>query len=370
MHKKIFLIIGLFISLPLYSSHIVVGIEANAEGTLSSDSFAKLMSCLTSRPISSIEIEKLPANRLTSSIQKGLIAAAFPARQGEPNGTFNLPPISVGELLLISKSSVAVKNIGILRGDEALYAPFISTKGQQLILESVDTASLLKGLTLNHVDGIYLEKKQIPKKFDAKTFQQQTVYYLPHQIQLSSLFLKQSGLNKQTLIHKANKCFNPHPYKISSQSREHLFHKVSPLIQLLQRKLIITPTTFQDLGKLEKQWSKSKTFRQQIMDSKYSTELRKLLVDSPYVIEALVYNHQGGLLGSNDQPTDFDQSDEDKFTRVRDNENFSLNNISDIQFDLSTNRFLVEITARLFDAQNNYAGGISLGIDINSYLLK
>ncbi|MCP4915275.1 MAG: hypothetical protein GY909_19295 [Oligoflexia bacterium] len=76
----------------------------------------------------------------------------------------------------------------------------------------------------------------------------------------------------------------------------------------------------------------------------------------------------GSLVGYFGNISDFDQSDENKYFVVKNSTKFSMQNISDIYYDKSTDVFQVGISIRSEDYKSQFSGGIYLGVDLNKLL--
>ncbi len=345
-----------------------VALADSAEVHLSRDEFTHIMSCLSGKSILRLFVDVIPENHLEPALQKKLVSAIFPSIDLKTNNGMLLPPLEVDEIIYIFKKKLPSKNIGIFRGEEAYSRNFVKKNNFKVILETSSVESLLKGMQINRVDGVIIKKKLIPPSFPLHDFESRTISYQPLSIELGDLFFKSIGNTSDKVLRNISKCQHSKNYIINLAVKEQIVSILSPFIAKIQRQLLVPRHQFDDVASLDKRWADDFAFRKSVLGNSLSGDLRKMLRGHDEIIEAFIFNHQGGLLASKISSSDFDQSDEEKYSQVQRGEQFAIGNISDLSFDLSTNLFLVGVTARLYDSNGQYTAGLYLGIDINKLL--
>ena len=140
-------------------------------------------------------------------------------------------------------------------------------------------------------------------------------------------------------------------------------------IKKIEKQLEFPITPIPDVKKKNILWEKGDSqLIKSVLNSKLSEKLSLIGSKYTYITEAFVFNHQGALLASQKLTSDFDQSDEEKFTLVKEYDDFTIRNITNIYFDESSNSFQVGIYIRLEDSKGEFAGGVFIGADINKLI--
>jgi hypothetical protein len=106
-------------------------------------------------------------------------------------------------------------------------------------------------------------------------------------------------------------------------------------------------------------------FMEELMESECGKHLRYLQEQAPYFAEIFVMDNQGANVAMTDKTSDYWQGDEAKFIEAY-NEGTGGIHISDVEFDESTQSYLVQISVPVKDG-DAVIGAITIGIDVDIF---
>lgn len=102
-----------------------------------------------------------------------------------------------------------------------------------------------------------------------------------------------------------------------------------------------------------------------LMDSECGKHLRKIQESTPYYAEIFIMDNQGANAAMTDKTSDYWQGDEAKFIESY-NEGVGGISISDVEFDDSTQAYLVQVSVPVNDG-GTVIGAITIGIDVDIF---
>ena len=106
-------------------------------------------------------------------------------------------------------------------------------------------------------------------------------------------------------------------------------------------------------------------FMREIMESECGEHLREIQNSAPYYAEIFVMDNQGANAAMTDKTSDYWQGDEAKFTESY-NEGIGGIHISNVEFDESTQTYLVQVSVPVKDG-DTVIGAITIGIDVDIF---
>lgn len=121
-----------------------------------------------------------------------------------------------------------------------------------------------------------------------------------------------------------------------------------------------------EIKKRDEEWKKTpgiSSFMSSLFDSECGKYLAKLQKDLGYCTEIFAMDNQGANVALSEKTSDYWQGDEDKFIKSYNNGNGGIL-ISDIEFDTSSQAYIVQISVPVKDA-GKVIGAITFGIDVD-----
>lgn len=126
--------------------------------------------------------------------------------------------------------------------------------------------------------------------------------------------------------------------------------------------------TLDDVKALDAKWQATAgvaDFMRALMDSPPGRHLASWKQAHPYVSEVFVMDKLGANVAQTDKTSDYWQGDEAKFLQSRDLQPGQLL-IEGVRYDDSSQRFLAQLHAPLFDAEGVRLGTLTFGMDIEA----
>lgn len=124
--------------------------------------------------------------------------------------------------------------------------------------------------------------------------------------------------------------------------------------------------TLEQIKEMDEKWKATPgiaDFMKELMESECGKYLRSLQEKTPYYAEIFVMDNQGANVAMTDKTSDYWQGDEAKFIESYE-EGVGGIHISDVEFDDSTQAYLVQVSVPVKD-EENVIGAITIGIDID-----
>lgn len=364
-----FLKLSLLLS-SVQAAEIRIGVSKSNAGPVGQSDIENILKCTTRSRKHRFSFESFPNLRGLKYIKEGKIDAYYPVHVNDKNMSFSLLPIYIDEVILISKKMINLDEnieVGLIRGEHENLIKGHPKLKPEFIVTSTD--SLLKGLKSNRIGAILLYRSQLPEHFDFHNYDTHTFLFKDVGIQISESFEKKVKANRDSLQNNFIRCILNYDFRLSKIRKRAIQHSISKDIKNIASRLIMNRVEIKDIGDREKRWrADNKKLKNSILKNSLTQKLEKLAKDYPFVTEAFVFNHQGGLLSTLKMTSDFDQSDEEKFQILKEFKEFSIRNISNIYFDESSNSFEVGIYIRLHDSKGRFAGGLYIGADINKLI--
>lgn len=104
-------------------------------------------------------------------------------------------------------------------------------------------------------------------------------------------------------------------------------------------------------------------FMKALMESECGKHLLDIQKSKPYFAEIFVMDNLGGNVAMTDKTSDYWQGDEDKFTKSYNGGKGGIH-ISDVEFDDSTQAYLVQVSVPVKDGAK-VIGAITFGVDVD-----
>jgi len=124
--------------------------------------------------------------------------------------------------------------------------------------------------------------------------------------------------------------------------------------------------TLEQIKETDEKWKATPgiaDFMRELMESECGKYLRSLQEKTPYYAEIFVMDNQGANVAMTDKTSDYWQGDEAKFIESY-KEGAGGIHISDVEFDDSTQAYLVQVSVPAKD-EEKVIGAITIGIDID-----
>ncbi len=124
--------------------------------------------------------------------------------------------------------------------------------------------------------------------------------------------------------------------------------------------------TLAQIKKRDKQWVSTPGVSDNmkaLIGSACGMYLQKVQDSAPYFAEIFIMDNQGANVAMTDKTSDYWQGDEPKFTKAYNNGSGTIY-ISDVNFDDSTQTYLVHVSVPVMDGEKTI-GVITLGVDVN-----
>jgi len=126
--------------------------------------------------------------------------------------------------------------------------------------------------------------------------------------------------------------------------------------------------TLDQIKAMDEQWKATPgivDFMSKLMESECGKHLRNLQEQTPYFAEIFVMDNQGANVAMTDKTSDYWQGDEAKFIEAY-NEGAGGIHISDVEFDESTQTYLVQVSGPVKDG-DTVIGAVTIGIDVDIF---
>lgn len=318
-----------------------------------------------------LEYTSLPAIRQQLTSQKYDIV--FPLQEG--NVHFHLSePFFLNEIVMINsleKKKEVNDLIGVVSGSVA--DEYGSRKKLNTSYRSNHFIGLYRAFDHGRIDRLLTSYKNYDYIKNRK-YNSRVIHYDISGLGVSKRRFSENEFTKMDISLK--KCLTQFEVKVNESFKATIFDIIQPqLVSLISEIKINNKVNF-DLKKIDNIWQsnhKLDRFEQEkyfkkVMQGKYANLLKSTQLKAAYIEEAFIMNHQGGLLGSIYKTDDFDQSDEYKFKVLKKlSRELSIQNLGDLSYDYSRNKFLLSIYIPIYD-QFNFSGGIYMGIDLNKLI--
>jgi hypothetical protein len=124
--------------------------------------------------------------------------------------------------------------------------------------------------------------------------------------------------------------------------------------------------TLDQIKAMDEKWKTTPgiaAFMRELMESECGKYLREIQQSAPYYAEIFVMDNQGANVAMTDKTTDYWQGDEAKFIEAYKEGTGSIH-ISDVEFDESSQVYLVQVSVPVKDGEN-VIGVITIGIDVD-----
>lgn len=366
-----FIIIFLVMLSPMaFTQEISIGFSQFNKGPISTENISHILKCTSGLNDLNFSFQSLPNLRGLQYVKQKKIDAYYPVHVNSKNLKKTLLPIYIDEVLLISKKPIgeeSPKKIGVVYSEQS----YVLDHSKKFTVDfSVNgPESLLEGLNKGRVKYILLNRSQLPKGFDLSTVFIKTVKFVDVGIQFNENFETKLGKSREELQRKFISCILNYDFKLSNIRKRAIQIAIEEDIAKLKEDFKGERVSVSAILNKEERWkAKDKRLIESVLTNKLSMKLKELEKRLPFITEAFIYNHQGALLGSLKMTSDFDQSDEKKFSILRDYDDFSIRNISNIYFDESTNSFQVGIFIRINDKKDRFSRGLYIGANINELI--
>lgn len=372
---RIFFIVLLFQSLSIADT-IKVGSVDQYLGFVKKDAILKILSCTTSFPDKNIEIIDFPKARVEKNFLSKILDAYYPVSSLDNSISAGLYPLYVDEFLLISVKGVNEKKekyIGVI-GDHLSYIQKFLPEATKLYkVQNID--ALFGGLERKRVTSIAVRRSQLYKDFKLKDYEVKSLYFEEMGIRINDSFARKTKSSFEVLSKKFKQCLANFDFRLEVDQKKEIFNYLKIELDQVFKFLPYDENLFniENISAKEKLWYEESAKRQQLADSTLNNAVATFLTESfkkyDFVTEAFIFNSKGGLVASIEETTDFDQSDEEKFSILKGNIVFKEEHIQNIYFDTSTGKFQLAISYPLKDNKGKFAGGLFLAADINKLLL-
>lgn len=344
-------------------------------GFVKKDSVLKILSCTTQISESSIDIIELPKARVLKNFSANILDGYYPVSSLDGDSSKSgLFPLYIDEFLLISLDEINLngpKSIGVI-GDSADYIQkFIPTNFNLYKVQSVD--ALFGGLARKRSKAIAIRRSQIPEKFSLEQYKIKSLYFESMGVKINNSFIVKSKSSNELLNLKFKQCLEDFKFFLDDFKKQIIYSKLKFDIAKLSYTFATSLPVVTNLKEKEIIWrgdksSKRSELVREVLDGPISVKLKKSLQKYNFITEAFVFDKNGALLGSISEGSDFDQSDEEKYSLINKSTKFELSHIQNIYFDSSTGRFQLSVSLPLFNSSNEFIGGIFFASDINDLL--
>jgi hypothetical protein len=362
------LLFFLFLISSAHSKNIQIGVSDSNPGPVKIKTVLEILECTLDKkfPVTTL---KVPTLRGKNLVDKEKIDAYYPIHITAKTKSRSLIPIYIDETIILSKNPIKENmNIGLTRGNHQKLLNSFPEYKTSYIVDSVE--SLLKGFNENRISSIIINRSQIKKNSQFNFKYSKTLAYEDVGIYYNPQFIKKINKSKQDLNNSFLKCILDYRFPLSTERKKTIFTAMKNDLVQLKKSFIFEKLTIQEIDKKEALWKEnsdqSQNFINKILKSNISTKLKRELKKFDFINEAFIFNHQGALLGSIGTSSDFDQSDEAKFSLSK-TKSLNVHNISHLYFDESSRTFQTGITIPLF-SNNVHIGGLYVGADINKLL--
>jgi hypothetical protein len=118
-----------------------------------------------------------------------------------------------------------------------------------------------------------------------------------------------------------------------------------------------------EINRVDELWKKSNTiteFMKPILENVCAKKLQEVKKQFSYMAEIFIMDNQGALVCASDRTSDYWQGDEDKWTKTF---NEKKDFIDQVNFDESTQSYLIQVSFPLYDRFKKVVGVATLGIN-------
>lgn len=343
-----------------------------------------VLACVFERMQHRHEMVNKPWLRCLRETEQGMFSAVFPLAETTSlqQGMQASDPLAIERWYWMAKgalSDLKTARFAAIRGSNQ--HAWLLAKDLSVVAEASSITQLFDLLDSGRVSAIIATDQELDLARQ-RGVSHYFVRYLPLRAYFSSQFLQQHyGFLAQFNAH-IHQCQPDNWVQLSDNDEAQLeAHALryrdavqqSMTEQLLEQNARHQALTQDDILRLDQRWigeqSLARTkLRQSVLASDLARQLRELKAQSGGVIkEFFVMDNRGLLLASSDQPTDYWQGDEAKFT-----ESFGRGPgaifIDKVKFDQSSKTFLSQISTTLVDAQGRAIGAVMIGIDVEQAL--
>ncbi|CBW25957.1 putative exported protein [Halobacteriovorax marinus SJ] len=369
--RKIIVLSILFMLNQSLATELKIAVSDTNLGGVNQSHLKSILSCTTGILEENITIKSFPSLRGRQEFLNRTVDGYYPVvftSELKNNGLF---PLYIDEVLMIKLKDIPDKNIslGLVKGDHSQYLK--KFKDYTLSFSVLNSKTLFRGLVEKRAEAIIVKRSEIPNDFLLDNFDLKSLEYVESGIELNTSFYKKAAMGKIEVRKRYSECLEKVNFLLDHDRRESIVNKIRKDIEHIQSIFTIERKNVSNIAKKEKMWkdgSRGLDFIQKILKSEESIKLKEVLSGYNFVSEAFIFNHQGATLGETIKSSDFDQSDERKYSLVKSQKEFNENNITDLYYDASSGVFQIGIMIRLQDRKGDFSGGIYIGANINKIL--
>ncbi len=346
---------------------INIGHSASNTGRVQKKDIANILKCATENKDHIFKFQEFPNLRGQKYLKATNIDAYYPVHVDIDNRDESLLPIYIDEVLMLSKKAIDMtrkQDIGVVRGEHTSVLEDYKNLQPAFLVNNI--SSLLKGLEGDRVGSIIMYRSQLPSGYSLKKLEVKTIVFKDVGIQINFQFMKKVDRTHRELQDHFIRCILNYDFNLSNIRKRAIHMAMTKDLDQITRDFSQERDIVAGIAQKEKLWiSGDKSIIEPVLNNPLVKKLKKLSVHLPFINEAFIFNHQGALLATLKMTSDFDQSDEEKFTIVSEFSGFSIRNISNIHFDESSNIYQVGLLIRLENKKGEFAGGLYIGADIN-----
>lgn len=276
--------------------------------------------------------------------------------------------------------------IGTILGSQQ--AVWLEESGYSIALQVTGLTQLVRLMQAGRIEGVLADKEQFEaalRQLDipADSFQFRFSRYVP----LGVYFNQNSMRRVPDFLERFNQAIPacvPDGFFLPEDERRRIEALVVPVL----RQWAVLPellTTVRDqnsdtvlldrleIGRQDAAWqddvrAKRVPRRDHVLHRPLSRQLRALKAQAqPWANEVIVMDRQGLNVGISDLTSDYWQGDEPKFTEVF-GQAADRVFIDQVQYDLSTRKFQVQVSVPLVDALGEALGALTVGVDVEQAL--
>ena len=367
---KILIISWVFI-LSSFSKELTIAISDTNLGGLNQGLISSILSCSTKISEKSINIKSYPSLRGRQEFLGKVVDGYYPIIFKEEVRNNGLFPLYIDEVLLISLKGIDESDVslGLVKGDNSQYLE--KFKKFKVSFSVLNSNTLFKGLKEKRAEAIIVKRSELPDDFDLSNYDLKSLEYVESGIELNTSFYRKINMGRVEVRKRYSNCLEKANFLLEHKRRKSISNKIREDVLKIQKEFLFDKVRVSKIKKKNELWGqgpKSMGLVESVLNSDESKVLKKVLSKFNFVTEAFIFNHQGAVLGSLSKTSDYDQSDEEKFSLVKSQRKFSMENITDLYYDTSSGSFQIGIMIRVEDKKGDFSGGIYIGANINKIL--
>jgi hypothetical protein len=342
--------------------------------------------CILQQLAQPFELVSLPWLRARQEVRLNRLDGYFTAillQEMEPFGQLSAPLYLENWYWIEHRSSISVpppaKRLGAVRGSHQ--AKWFETMGLVAAAEVNTSEELVRMLNLKRVDRILMDLEVFEHTAERlglvrQDFSVRFFRYVPLGVYFSSQFLQQRPGFLSRFNALIPSCSQT-PFILSEREQRIVLDAFLPQATQLatdakiQQALIsqnATPWSPEQILQHDQRWIEEvKQGQSQLADSMLHTELSQWLAEwqqqfSGRVAEIILMDAQGRNVAISAVTSDYWQGDEIKYQQVFAQPISHL--LDGVRFDASSQRFLVQLTVPVNNAQGEPLGALTLGLDV------